>query len=98
MFSTVLQRRLRDRKIDGTNITQMLSSMMIWTHTRSMLDELVTDKQTVVWPHNSLTHRMTQMMLGTDDNDEIELFVRSVMRYIQLPYTSLTEKNYGEEL
>ncbi len=37
----MLQQRLRDRKIDGTNITQMLSSIMIWTHTRSMLDVLV---------------------------------------------------------
>lgn len=85
--------RLFLRKIDGTNVTQMLSSMMIWSHSRSMLDELV---PTVVWPNTSLTHRMTQMMLGTNDNDEIEFFVNNIMSYIQLPYACFTEKNYGE--
>jgi hypothetical protein len=96
-FSSGLQRRLRNRKIDGTNITQMLSSMMLWTHTRSMLDVLAKEHQAIVWPSTSLTHRMTQMMLGTDDAKEIEVFVHNVMEYIQLPFASFTEKNYAEQ-
>ena len=95
-FSSGLQRRLRDRKIDGTNITQMLSSMMIWTHSRSMLDVLAKENQAIVWPSTSLTHRMTQMMLGTDDANEIELFLHNVMDYIQLAFASSTENNYAE--
>ena len=39
---------------------------------------------------------MTQMMLGTDDHDEIEFFVNSIMSYIHLPYACFTENNYGE--
>jgi len=85
---------IRERKTDRTSITQMLSSMMIWTHKRSLLDVLAKEKQAVAWPSSTVTHHIAQMMLGTDNDEDIEVFLHNVLDHIQLPYNTFTEKNY----
>ena len=74
----------------------MLSSMMIWTQNRSLFDVLPKETNAVTWPSGAVTHCIAQMMLGTDHDDEIEVFLHNVLRYIQLPYNTFTEKNYTE--
>jgi len=84
---------LRDKKIDGTNITQVLNSMMTWTETRSLMDELDEREFAIAWPPTSITHRMLQAMLGTTDFDNINLFMTNILTSIQLPFSSYADLN-----
>ena len=87
---------LREKKIDGTNITQVLNSMMTWTETRSLIDELEENEHAIAWPNTCPTHVMLQTMLATDDFDDINLFMTTILKSIQLPFTCFDELNNGE--
>jgi len=89
--SPLLKTSLREKKIDGTNITQLLNSMMSWTETRSLMDELDEREYAIAWPPTSITHRMLQTMLGTKDYEDINFFMKNILKSIQLPFTSFKE-------
>jgi predicted nucleotidyltransferase len=97
-----ISNHLRKQKIDGTDITQVLTSMMTWTSTRSLMDELDEDDWAFVWPTTSITHRMLAGILGKDlyppDNkfDDINVFMRNVLKSIQGPFTSFEELKSNE--
>jgi hypothetical protein len=87
---------LREKKIDGTNITQVLNSMMTWTETRSLMDELHEHEYAIAWPNTAITHRMLQGMLGTQDFDDINLFMTNILKSIQTPFSSFADLNNSE--
>jgi hypothetical protein len=80
---------LRERKIDGTNITQVLCNMMTWTLTRSLMDKLEEDVWAIAWPTHSVTHTMLKEMLGTTNFDDINDFMTNILTYIQVPFDTL---------
>jgi hypothetical protein len=87
---------LREKKIDGTNITQVLNIMMTWTETRSLMEELDEHEYAIAWPNTAITHHMLQGMMGTKDFDDINLFMTNILKSIQIPFASFTELNNSE--
>jgi hypothetical protein len=80
---------LREPKIDGTNITQVLCNMMTWTETRSLMDKLEEDEWAIAWPTHSVTHTMLKGMLGTKKFHDINVFMTNILTYIQVPFATL---------
>jgi hypothetical protein len=91
-------RQMREQKIDGTNITGVLGSMMTWTETRSLMDELSRDGaiHAIAWPTTSVTHHLIAEMLGTNNFCDINLFMTNVLHCIQVPFTSFEEPKSNE--